>query len=162
VCDQRRDKPPALPNKLGAELVGAAPVLAVPKRDCFAAPAPGAPKALPKDGAGAALGAACPKRPPGLLVAGVEDAFPNRFDVLPDPPEPNRPLPGVLAPAVAGVLPNREDPVPPAVVVVAPKSGLPAVLLPSAGGPNLNPDMVGVSVEVYLGRVSVCADVGGS
>jgi hypothetical protein len=161
VCDQRKDKP-MLPNRLGAELVGAAPVLAVPNREGFGAPALGAAKA-PKDGAGAALVAACPNRPPGLLAAGVEDELPNRFDEPPVPPEPNRPAAGVLAPEVAGVLPKREDPVPPA-VVVAPKSVLLALLSLLAGPPKVNPDMVGVGVSfgIYSGERSLCADVGGS
>lgn len=99
-----------------------------------------APKAPPKDGAGAALGAACPNRPPGLLAAGVEDEFPNRFDVAPVPPDPNAPLPGVLAPEVAGVPPKSPGP---PVVVAAPKSDLLALLSLLACPPNVNPeDMV--------------------
>lgn len=136
-------------------MAGVVPVEAPPNRPGFgASPVFAAAPKLPKPDVDDAPAVAPPppKRPPGLLAAGVLDAAPpNR----PAPPElapapapdaapPNRPVDGVLDPVLAP--PKRPDEGVLEVVLAPPKSppaGLgvlePALLL--LGCPNVKPDM---------------------
>jgi hypothetical protein len=101
------------------------------------------------EGDAPAVAAPPPKRPPGLLAAGVLDAPlpppPKRLDVPVLDPPPKRPLPPVLAPEFALLLavPNMDGVDPPEVLLVAPKRGLFAGVLLLLCWPKVKPDMLG-------------------
>lgn len=103
-----------------------------PNMDGFCASPLGLLKLLPKppncEGDAPAVALLPPKRPPGLLAAGVLDAAP-----------PKRPLPPVLA--LLPAVPNRDGAAPPEVLLVAPNSGLLAGV-PPVFCPKVPPDML--------------------